>query len=94
MYIQYIKSDSYKSLFFIFVFYNSLIAKLDGNTLAKKNAIFLRLTFFVDKTAFNFHSFNKINDFVTNQYADLMYYQFYQKLALIQMRMGWINLDG
>ena len=60
----------------------------------KKMLFFLRLTFFVDKTAFNFHSLNKINDFVTNQYADLIYYQFYQKLALIQMRMGWINLDG
>ena len=46
MYIKYIKSDSYKSLFFIFVFYNSWIAKLDGNTLAKKNAIFFKINFF------------------------------------------------
>ena len=34
MYIKYI--NSYKGLFFIFVLYNALPAKLDGNALAKK----------------------------------------------------------
>ena len=40
-----------------------------GTLWAKKIAIFNQLGNFVDKVAFNFHSFNKINGFVTSQYA-------------------------
>ena len=35
MYIKYVK-NSYKGLFFIFLLYNALTAKLDVNALAKK----------------------------------------------------------
>ena len=31
---------------------------------------------FADKTIFNFHSFNKINDFLTTQYSNTAYYLF------------------
>ena len=40
MYTKYLKNNTYKHLFFIFLFYNTLLAKLDGNMLAKKIAIF------------------------------------------------------
>ena len=45
MNIKYIKNNTYKSLFFIFHFHN---------TLAKK-VIFFQLEIFVDKTTFDFH---------------------------------------
>ena len=43
----------------------------------KNNASFFQVESFVDKTTFNFHSFNKINDFVTTQYATTILYPFY-----------------
>ena len=39
MYIKCIKNNSYKSLFFIFLLYSTLTAKLDGNALAKNRKI-------------------------------------------------------
>ena len=49
MYI--IKYNSYKILFFIFLFYNTLTTKFDGNALARKTKpFFFRLENFVDKT--------------------------------------------
>ena len=35
------KNNNHQNLFFIFLFYNALAEKLDGNTAAKKKAIFL-----------------------------------------------------
>ena len=32
---------------------------------------------FIDKITFNFHSFKKINDFVTTQYTTALFYPFY-----------------
>ena len=69
-----IKNNSYENLFFIFLFYNTLTAKLDGNDLAEKTAMFLES--FVDKTTFNFHLFHEINDFVTTQYSTITFYPF------------------
>ena len=43
----------------------------------RKVAIFFLLEIFVDKTIFNFHSFNKVNDFVTTQYTTAIFYPFY-----------------
>ena len=41
MYIQYIENNSHKNSFFIFLFFNSLIAKLDGNALPKNKIVIL-----------------------------------------------------
>ena len=38
--------------------------------------MFSQLEIFVDKTTFNFHSFNKVNDFVTTQYTTAIFYPF------------------
>ena len=38
--------------------------------------MFSQLEIFVDKTNFNFHSFNKVNDFVTTQYTTAIFYPF------------------
>ena len=48
MYIKYIRTNSYKNLFFIFPLYNILTAKLDGNSSARKKQL-------VDKATLNFH---------------------------------------
>ena len=37
MYIKYIKNDSYKNLFFIFLLFNAVTAKHDIKDLPKKN---------------------------------------------------------
>lgn len=37
-------------------------------------------TGFVDNTALNFHSFNKVEDFLTTQYSNTIFYLFYLKL--------------
>ena len=57
MYVKYVKYSTNKNLFFIFFLYNTLTAKLDGNTLAqkKKAVIFFKLEIFIDNTTFNFH---------------------------------------
>ena len=69
MYLKYIKNNSYKNLFFIFLLYNTLTVKLHGNASAKRKKLgyFFQLGILVDKTTFNFHSFNKVRDFVTTQ---------------------------
>ena len=41
----------------------------------KKNCNFVES--FFDKTTFNFHSFNKINDIATSQYATTIFYSLY-----------------
>ena len=41
-----------------------------------KKLSFLQLKRFVDKTTFHFHSFDKINNFVTTQYATAIFYPF------------------
>ena len=46
----------------------------------RKVAIFFLLEIFVDKAIFNFHSFNKVNDFVTTQYTTAIFYLFYLNL--------------
>ena len=48
----------------IFTILTILNSETQWKHLAKKNAIFLQLESFVNKTTFYFHSFNKINDFV------------------------------
>ena len=48
MYIKFIRTKSYKNLFFIFLLYNPLTAKLDGNASAKKKRL-------VNKATFNFY---------------------------------------
>ena len=63
MCIKYIKNSNYNNLFFIFLFYNTLTAILDGKAWPKK-ATFSQLEGFLDKTTLNFHSVNKINNFV------------------------------
>ena len=75
MYTKYKKKQTWK--YFFHFCYNTLTLKLDGNTLAKKNCHFFQLESFVDKTIFHFHSFNKVNDIVTTQYATTIFYQFY-----------------
>ena len=41
MYIKYTKSNSYKNLFFIFLLYNTLRAKFDGNTLSENKKVLI-----------------------------------------------------
>ena len=54
--------------------------QLDGKALAKKTLPYLfYLESFVDKTTFNSHSFNKINDFTSSQFATIMFYLFHLK---------------
>ena len=78
-----IKNNSYKNCFFIFNFYITLTAKLDGNPLTKKNI------FFVDnKTTFNFHLLNKINDFATTKYDTEIFYLFYLNLYSLPYENG------
>ena len=76
--IQIFQKNSNKNLFFIFLLYIPK-QKNSMETLKpkKKIAIFLHLEIFVDKTTFNFHSFNKTNDFVTAQYTTAIFYPFY-----------------
>ena len=74
MYI-YIKNNSYKNTISIVHFYITLTRKLGGNPMAKKKHIF-----FCDKTTFNLHSLNKINDFATTKYATARFYLFYLNL--------------
>ena len=45
---------------------------------SEKNAILFQLERFADKRTFNFHSFIKINDFVTTQCATTIIYLFYR----------------
>ena len=82
MYIKYIKNDSYKNLFFIFLLFNAVTAKLDRKALPKKKkkkrkrktvVNFFQREVFGDKTTFNFHLFNIFSDFVTTQYTTAMF---------------------
>ena len=74
IYIKYVKSCSYKNLFFHFLFYNTFTVKLYENTFLKKIVIFFQLKSSVGQTTFNFHSFNKVNDFAATQYATTIFY--------------------
>ena len=76
--IRIFQKNGNKNLFFIFLLYipkqkNSM----ETPQPKRKIAIFLHLEIFVDKTTFNFHSFNKVNDFVTAQYTSAIFYPFY-----------------
>ena len=42
-----------------------------------KKKFFLQLERFADKAIFNFHSFDKIGDFVITQYGTTIFYPFY-----------------
>ena len=64
-------------LFLIFLIYNTLTGKLNGNTLDEKIVIFFQWENFVYKTTFHFHSFDKTNDFITIQDATTIFYLFY-----------------
>ena len=58
---------TFRDMYYILIvrrkIYQIIAVKLDGNALAKKSHFF-QLETFVVKTAFDFHSFNKCNDFV------------------------------
>ena len=43
----------------------------------KKNCNIFPSRNFVDKRTFNFHPFNKVNDFVTAEYTTAIFYPFY-----------------
>ena len=79
----YKKSSNFSNEQKIFQFYS--LRYLNSETLLKrfsqkrKFAIFFQLEIFVDKTIFNFHSFKKVNDFVTIQYTTAILYPFYLK---------------
>ena len=61
-----------------FLFYYTLPATLDTNAMARKiSCIFFPIRKFINKTSLNFHSFNKVNDFVTTQYATTIFCPFY-----------------
>ena len=66
IYIIYIKTNSYKNLFFIF-FYNTLTAKLNGNIPTKKG--FFSIYKFLRKNFSTSTQSTKINGFVIGQYA-------------------------
>ena len=53
-----------------------------------KKKSFFQLEIFVDKTTFNFHSYNKVNDFVTTQYITPIFYPFYLN------PLPWQNENG
>ena len=57
-------------LFFIFLFHNTLTAKLFG-----QKSYFSKLEIFIDKASFNCHLFNKIN--VTTLYVTTIFRPFY-----------------
>ena len=57
-----------RKLFFFLQYLNSEAWwKRFGQKIKVKKEFFFQLWSFVDKTTFNFHSFNKINDFVNSQ---------------------------
>ena len=66
MYIknQIFNTKSYRNIFFILLLYYTLTENLYENALSEKVALFFKLENFVDKTTFNFHLFNKVNNFV------------------------------
>ena len=73
----HIKDIKMTFLFFIFLFF---LQCLNRETLWKrfgKKVSFFPIINFADKTIFNFHSFNKINDFVTTQSSNIAYYPFF-----------------
>ena len=57
-------------------FFNIFTVKLNGNTFVESKCHFFQLENFVSKTTFNFHSFNKFNDFVPTHYAATIFYLF------------------
>ena len=81
----YIKNQIFKKNSFKNSFHLTSLLYLNRETPWKrfiqkrKIAIFFQLEIFVHKTTFNFHSFNKVNDFVTSQYNTAIFYPFYLK---------------
>ena len=70
VYIKHINSNRHKTIFFIFLFYNTLTAKLDGKAFFKNIiAIYFQLKRFSNFQFPFLHSFFKTNDFVTIHYA-------------------------
>ena len=55
--------------------------------------MFFQLESFVDKTIFNSHSFNRMNDFATTQYVPTIFYPFYLNPCLDKTRIGCIRQD-
>ena len=69
---------SYKNLFFILILYYTLTETPWKHFIRKrKAAIFFHLEIFVDKTTFNFYSFNKVKCFATTHYTTAILYLFY-----------------
>ena len=70
VYIKHINSNRHKTIFFIFLFCNTLTAKLDGKAFFKNIiAIYFQLKRFSNFQFPFLHSFFKKNDFVTIHYA-------------------------
>ena len=70
VYVKHINSNRHKTIFFIFLFCNTLTAKLDGKAFFKNIiAIFFQLKRFSNFQFPFLHSFYKTNDFVTIHYA-------------------------
>ena len=70
VYIKHINSNRHRTIFFIFLFCNTLTAKLDGKAFFKNIiAIYFQLKRFSNFQFPFLHSFYKTNDFVTIHYA-------------------------
>ena len=87
------KNNSYKNVFFIFRFYNTLTAltgKLDGNALDKKNLVIFSCNykfFLIKLISISTHSI-KLFFLLLNMLLQYPIY-FIKTLRLDQMRMGW-----
>ena len=73
MYIKYVNINVNTYIFFILFFLQYIKYE------TRWKGILFHLESFVDKTTFNPHSFNKINDFATSQFATIMFYLSYLK---------------
>ena len=76
---QTFKENTFKNLFFNFSSLRYLNRETPWKRFSEKRKVakFFQLQIFVDKTTFNFHSFNKVNGFVTTQYTTIIFYPFY-----------------
>ena len=77
IYISNTQNNSYKNLFLIFLFNNTLTAKLDGNDLTIKKGHFFPIRKFFRQKYFQFPLLQQNPCFVTTQYATTIFYQFY-----------------
>ena len=70
--------NSYKNLFhFSSLQYLNTETPWKRFSQERKVAIFFHLEIFVNKTTFDFHLFKKVNDFVTAQCTNAIFYPFY-----------------